>query len=194
MSVNQPAIDRLRLDEAFSIGVSRPFNDCWYVRMDSTLMVIDDDETKVSRFSDDESDDPRSLQIRNYHNCAIVLLAIDNRLFRNHQGGIADCAIFDEESFLFIEFKTNAYGNSREQKHATYEKAIGQLEETLRLFRSRLSGVKINFDEQVSIGCHIVVAQSFPRVKAMEQEYSLSFADNNGGVGLRFDRKVYWGH
>lgn len=52
MAVNQQAIDRIKLDEAFATETNKPFNECWTVRMDSELMVIDDDEGKFSRFTD----------------------------------------------------------------------------------------------------------------------------------------------
>jgi len=56
MAVNQPAIDRLKLDEAFGAGTFKPFNECWTVRMDTELLVVDDDTEKVSRFSDDKEE------------------------------------------------------------------------------------------------------------------------------------------
>ena len=56
MAVSQQAIDKIRLDEAFATNTHRPFNECWTVRMDSELMVIDDDEEKYSRFTDDSDD------------------------------------------------------------------------------------------------------------------------------------------
>ena len=34
MAVNQQAIDRIKLDEAFATDTFKPFNECWTVRMD----------------------------------------------------------------------------------------------------------------------------------------------------------------
>ena len=56
MAVNQQAIDRIKLDEAFATETYKPFHECWTVRMDSELMVIDDDEEKFSRFTDNPDD------------------------------------------------------------------------------------------------------------------------------------------
>lgn len=53
MAVGIEAIDRLKLAEAFAQGTFRPFNECWTVRMDRELLVVDDDIEKNSRFSDD---------------------------------------------------------------------------------------------------------------------------------------------
>ena len=47
MAVNQNAIDRLHLDEAFTEKMlHRAFNECWTVKCDELLLVVDDDETK----------------------------------------------------------------------------------------------------------------------------------------------------
>ena len=54
MAVDQVAIDRLRLDEAFTKKMlHRAFDECWTVKCDELLLVIDDDEAKVSRFGAD---------------------------------------------------------------------------------------------------------------------------------------------
>lgn len=56
MAVNQQAIDRIKLDEAFATETYLPFNDCWTVSME-----------------------------------------IDNKLIKEHVGGICDCALFDDK-------------------------------------------------------------------------------------------------
>ena len=92
MAVNQAAIDHLRLDEAFSTDTFKPFNDCWTVKMDRELMVVDDDIEKVSRFSDEEAELQRALLVINENHRQIVLLSIDNKLIKEHEGGIAACS------------------------------------------------------------------------------------------------------
>lgn len=84
MAVNQQAIDRIKLDEAFDTETYLPFNDCWTVSMDSELMVIDDDEKKFSRFTDDPEDTLKALMVINEKNRQIVLLSIDNKLIKEH--------------------------------------------------------------------------------------------------------------
>ena len=84
MAVNQQAIDRIKLDEAFATETYLPFNDCWTVSMDSELMVIDDDEKKFSRFTDDPEDALKALMVINEKNRQIVLLSIDNKLIKEH--------------------------------------------------------------------------------------------------------------
>lgn len=136
MAVNQQAIDRIKLDEAFASETYLPFNECWTVSMDSELMVIDDDDLKYSRFTVDSEDAQKALMVVNEKNKQIVLLSIDNKLIKEHQGGICDCALFDDKQFRFVEFKTNAYGNSTEQVCETFDKATSQLKETIHVLRT----------------------------------------------------------
>lgn len=192
MAVNQQAIDRIKLDEAFATETYLPFNDCWTVSMDSELMVIDDDEMKFSRFTDNPEDAQKALMVINEKNRQIVLLSIDNKLIKEHVGGICDCALFDDKQFRFVEFKTNAYGNSTEQVRETFDKATSQLKETIHVFKDRLQKVDIKFEDAVVLSCHVVVSQRFPKSRAVKQEYQISFADENDNIGLFFSDKTYW--
>ena len=192
MAVNQQSIDSIRLDEAFATNTYRPFNECWTVRMDSELVVIDDDEEKCSRFSNNLDDLQKALLVINKNNRQIVLLSIDNKLIVNHEGGIADCALFDDKQFHFVEFKTNAYGNSSEQVRETFDKATSQLKETIRVFRNRLQDVNVVFEDTITLSCNVVVSQRFPKSRAIKQEYQISFADENNNIPLFFPEKIFW--
>lgn len=192
MAVNLKAIDKIKLDEAFATETYLPFNDCWTVNMDSELMVIDDDEQKFSRFTNNPEDAQKALMVINENNRQIVLLSIDNKLIKEHLGGICDCALFDDERFRFVEFKTNAYGNSSEQVRETFDKATSQLKETIHVFKDRLQKVNIQFEDAVVLSCHVVVSQRFPKSRAIKQEYQICFADENDNIGLFFSEKIYW--
>lgn len=191
MAVGIEAIDSLKLDEAFAHETFRPFNECWTVRMDRELLVVDDDNEKYSRFSDDLEEESKALMVINEKNKQIVLLSIDNKLIASHPGGITDCALFDTDQFRFIEFKTNAYGNSEKAVHDTFEKASHQLKETIHVFSDRMEKVGISFNDAIVISCHIVVSHSFPKSKAMKQEFQLAFAEETG-YALDFSEKTYW--
>ena len=191
MAVGIEAIDSLKLDEAFAHETFRPFNECWTVRMDRELLVVDDDNEKYSRFSDDLEEESKALMVINEKNKQIVLLSIDNKLIASHPGGITDCALFDTDQFRFIEFKTNAYGNSEKAVHDTFEKASHQLKETIHVFSDRMEKVGISFNDAIVISCHIVVSHSFPKSKAMKQEFQLAFAEETG-CALDFSEKTYW--
>lgn len=192
MAVSQQAIDGLRLDEAFATNTHRPFNECWTVRMDSELMVIDDDEEKYSRFTNYFDDAHKALLVINKNNRQIVLLSIDNKLIKDHEGGIADCALFDDKQFHFVEFKTNAYGNSEQSVRDTFDKATDQLKETIHVFNDRLQKIGIHFENAVVLSCYIVVSQRFPKSRAIKQEYQISFANENNNIALFFPEKIFW--
>lgn len=68
MAVGIEAIDSLKLDEAFAHETFRPFNECWTVRMDRELLVVDDDNEKYSRFSDDLEEESKALMVINEKN------------------------------------------------------------------------------------------------------------------------------
>lgn len=190
MSVGLQSIDMLKLDEAFAKGTSSPFNDCWTVRTDTNLLVVDNNDTGISEFSDNQDDAQHALLIINNKNKEIVLLKIDHKLFDNRPGGIADCAVLNGTCFDFVEFKTNALGNSEQSIRDTFDKAIWQLKITADLFDQRLSSVEVNFRDAVAIRCRVVVSERFPKSTATKQEYKLSFAEDTNGLELSFERKV----
>lgn len=186
MAVGIESIDRLRLDVAFS----GRFEDAWTVRADSRLLVIDDETNSVSRYSDSEEDEPRALVVLNEKNKLIVLLSIDHKLIDNHPGGIADCAVFDEQKIEFVEFKTNALGNSEEAIRDTFDKACGQLKETLVVLKNQLLAVGVDLFQAMVVECRVVVAHRFPRATATKQDYCLQFASDTNGIELFFERQV----
>lgn len=186
MSVGIDSIDKLQLDVAFGSH----FKDAWTVRADSRLLVIDDDIDLVSRFSDSEEDEPRALVVLNEKNKLIVLLSIDHKLMGNHPGGIADCAVFDDGKLEFVEFKTNALGNSEEAIRDTFDKACGQLKETLIVFKNQLLAIGVDLFQTMIVECRVIVAHRFPRATATKQDYRLQFASETNGIELFFERQV----
>ena len=101
-----------------------------------------------------------------------------------------DCPT-EEEQFRFVEFKTNAYGNSEQAVRDTFDKAVGQLTETIKVFEDKLEEVSIQFKDSITLCCHIVTSQRFPKSKAIKQEYQINFADENN-IPLYFSEKTYW--
>lgn len=188
MTVGVAAIDRVQMSEVFS---DTNFNECWTCRRDKELMVIDNDSSHKSEFSNEDSDRNRALTICNEDHTIIVLLSIDNALVSGRHGGIADCALFDEAKFRLVEFKTNALGNSEQSIRDTFDKALSQLKETLTFFSEKYNDQEIKFDKVFHITCHVVTSNSFPKSKAVKQEYQLSFAEDTG-FELGFSDKIYW--
>lgn len=190
MSGRNAAIDDLKLAEAFAQS-HKPFDECWSVRMDSEFFVIDDDDTHATRFSEDADDSGRALMVINVENKEIVLLSIDNMLVASHPGGIADGALFDTEQFHFIEFKTNALGFSDQAVFDTFDKAVDQLRETIKVFENKMKPHGVILTGLRQVYCHVVVSERFPRTRATRQDYSLRFFDETG-IELSFSDKLYW--
>ena len=193
MAVNQVAIDRLRLDEAFTEKMlHRAFDECWTVKCDESLLIVDDDETRISRFGNSNEDIERGLLVINENRREIVLLSIDNQLLKSIEGGLADCALFDDKQFRFVEFKTNAEGKSEKAIRATFDKATKQLKNTIRIFNEGMKSVNISFEDAVALSCHIVVSKSFPSSPSLMQNFQIEFMLENNGTTLNFSSNTYW--
>lgn len=188
MSDSLPAaISQLKLVFAFQ-GHCPSVIDC----IDSTFlartMVVDDSVMSYSHFTDEEKGG-QCVIVNNIAGHEVFLLAIDNKFISNFKGGIADCALFDETNFNFVEFKTNAKGHSEAQIKDTYRKAMDQLENTYNHFKEKLSNVGLAFERTVEIKCYIIVSEMFPRETAMEEDMKIEFAQDCK-LELCFERTI----
>ena len=193
MAVNQVAIDKLRLDEAFTEKLlHRAFNECWTWKCDETLLVVDDDENRISRFGGESDNMGKALIVFNENKREIVLLSIDNQLLKGVKGGLADCALFDDKQFRFVEFKTNAEGKNEGAIRKTFDKASRQLKNTIRIFNDSLRSVDIVFEDAIALSCHIVLSKSFPSSPSLMQDFQIEFMLETGGTMLSFDSETHW--
>lgn len=162
--------------------------DCIDVSHDSKLMIVDDVEgTCISKR---EKDAYRCCLCINPNNNEIVVLPLDKRLIKQRVGGMADGAVFDEQKFVFLEFKDQAQGNSDVAISDTYTKASSQLSAALTLFEEKSTSVGVDFRQRVEVNCHIIVSDKFPRASALEQNMMLLFAINNKGIALCFEKEI----
>lgn len=132
----------------------------------------------------------KTCKVLNPSQTTAVLLPIDNRFIKNNTNGIADAAVFNTKDFHFIEFKTNAIGNTDFAVSETYNKAMEQLRETLNLFESKINVVKVDFRKQVNVECNIIVSETFPRNNAIEMTKSLLFSQQTNGIPLEFENEI----
>ena len=181
------AVRRLKLVRAFR-GYNPGILDCIEVLRDSKIMIVDD--TEGICISKREEDTYRCCLCINPNNNEIVVLPLDKRLVKQRAGGMADGAVFDEQKFVFLEFKDQSQGNSFDTVGSTYTKACSQLTAALTLFEKRLSSTGIDFSKNVDVNCHIIVSDKFPRTSALEQNLMLLFAMSNNGVALSFEREI----
>lgn len=183
------AITQLKLCYAFR-GHCPSILQCVTAVNDIEVMVVDDEQYRYSHITSDENQRSRCLLVKNTTQKAFYILAIDNCFVSNRPGGIADCVIFDELQFNFVEFKTNAKGNSVPQVEETYRNAYGQIVATYNFFRNKINVVKIDFDKVVYIKCYIVVSSNFPRVTAIEQNLMKEAADSDYHLDLSFEPEI----
>lgn len=181
-------IRRLRLISAFK-GYNPGLLDCVDFSTDPEIHVVDDDVLKVSRFAGNTENLNGAFTALNPSQKLICLLSIDNKLMRSVPDGIADCALSDDRQFAFIEFKSNAQGNTLTSIRETYEKAISQIEHTLSIFKQKIEVVGLDFIELADVVGIVVVSSTFPRMNAMEQNYVVDFALRTG-VELSFDNEM----
>ena len=153
---------------------------------DSFLYVVDDEAMKVSRLASKEEGEMNGFIAENPQNNSVFLLPIDHKLLNSLPGGVADCALFDEKTFAFIEFKTNASGNSSNSIEYTYNKAVSQIENTLGVFKSCIDNVHLDFLKTIRVMAYVVVSPMFPRANATEQNLIVDFATHTG-LELSFD-------
>ncbi len=192
MAVNHVAIDRLQLDEAFTKKMlHRAFDECWSMKCDELLLVVDDEESKASRFGTASEDVEKGLLVFNEQKREIILLSIDNQLLKGVQGGIADCALLDDKQFRFVEFKMNAEGRSLAAANNAIEKAERQLKNTIRIFGESEKSINVDFENAVVLSCHVVLSRNFPATQSTIQDYQMAFALETG-VYLSFDSETFW--
>ncbi|MDY3266979.1 MAG: hypothetical protein SOX26_05555 [Phocaeicola sp.] len=179
------SVQNLKLCYAFK-GYKQKVEDCITVTSANEFYIEDNPESKCTVIVDSANFD-KKCRVINLSSSEAVLLAIDNKLISNRE--IADGAVFNMDDFHFIEFKTNAEGNSDKAVSDTYDKAISQLQSTINLFEVNLSAVGIDFKNKINIGCHIVVSEAFPRNNAVEITKAMDFAYRTL-LPLSFDNEI----
>ena len=114
----------------------------------------------------------------------VALVQIDGKLLPPKKGGQCDCAFVYDESFNLVEFKTNATSFNKKTVRKTYNKAIGQLKNTLVRFKA--AGLNI-LSLATDAEAHVCFSNVYPRKKASEMNRSMRFAAETCGVGLFFE-------
>ena len=185
--VSEP-VKNLKLCQAF-LGHNPVITDCTEEIADTEFYIEDSQEigytVKVQQPTQD-----KICKVFNPSQDTAILLPIDNRFIKNNVNGIADAAVFNTKDFHFVEFKTNAEGNSDYAVAETYKKAMEQLKETLNLFESKINAIKVDFRKQVNVECNFIVSETFPRNKSAEMSNAILFAQQTSGIPLGFDNEI----
>lgn len=188
MSGVSESVKNLRLCQAFW-GHNPVITDCTEEITDAEFYIEDSQEVGYTIKVQQPTQD-KACKVLNPSQNTATLLPIDNRFIKNNVNGIADAAVFNTKDFHFVEFKTNAEGNSDYAVSETYKKAMDQLKGTLNLFESKINAIKIDFRKQVNVECNIIVSETFPRNKSAEMTNAMLFAQETNGILLRFDNEI----
>ena len=182
-------IKHLKLRHAFK-GYTPSFEECSVTTREKVFRIVDDEESKCTCISTAE-DDAKCCIVYNPTADEAIVGSIDNKLIKNHKGGIADGAVFNIEHFHFVEFKTDAEGHTIDAVTYTYNKAMDQLLETLSVFANNLLKAQVDFFKETEVQCHIILSKVFPRSIASEQTYRLEFAQKTMSQ-LKFPVALYF--
>lgn len=185
--VSEP-VKNLKLCQAFW-GHNPVITDCTEETTNAEFYVEDSQEVGYTIKVQQPTQD-KACKVLNPSQNTTTLLPIDNRFIKNNVNGIVDAAVFNTKDFHFVEFKTNAEGNSDYAVAETYKKAMNQLKVTLNLFESKINAIKIDFRKQVNVECNIIVSETFPRNKSAEMTNAMLFAQETNGILLRFDNEI----
>lgn len=188
--MNTPeAVKNLKLKWAFK-GVTSALEQYYTVVYDKEFFIEDDTTCSKRTIVVQTPSQNKYCKVSNEKGTEAVVLAIDNALIPHHKGGIADGAVFNTNDFHFVEFKTNAQGNSVKAVEEIYQKAMQQLKSTIDLFQKQLQKANIEFTETINVECHMIVAMNFPRHNAAEMTYALAFATDTKGIPLSFENTI----
>lgn len=118
-----------------------------------------------------------------------TLLQIDNGIIKSPATKKCDCAIANDMSLCFIEFKANAFSSNALTIQKNYSKAIEQLSTTIGFFDKYLATCGQNIRQLRTVESFICFRQGYPRKTSSQMHYQVAFAAANHGIPLSFVRK-----
>lgn len=189
MSTYPTAITQLRLLSSFE-GYAVKVEDCLTILSDEEFYAFDN---KSLGYSTCSIDIPIELlpkheyfTTKNSSKKEIVFWSIDGKFITKSRTQKCDCAIFDENVFCLVEFKTDSEGKSEESKEAIINHAKNQIVSTYKLIEKKIKTKGIDFTEEVTVEGHICLSKRYPRKSSEEMSMQALFAKENG-FGLYFD-------
>lgn len=187
----QPIAD-LHLMQAFQ-GYAVPISQCIKSSTDDIIFVADKEKEHYSDFVTSHSIEyllGKVMTVLNERHKEIVLIQIDNKLVSSSSAQPrCDCAIADGEVFRFVEFKTNALGNSDNAYSQTYETAMRQLSSSIQLFGDKTRQTGFPLKDKRRLSAHICTSIRFPRIQTSEIGYAVKFGLLEQ-LPLYFDSKI----
>lgn len=180
-----PYLDNLHIDQVFSLYTS----DVEAFIRESTVNehIVDSEKNRVSGFVTDsfgreEEENEEFFLVENPSGKPFSLLQIDNGLIRKNIGPATkkcDCAIVDDISFCFIEFKTKANTLNPLRRDNNYKVAIEQLSATIGLFDNYHATQGTDIRDLRDVEAYICFRQGYPRKTSSQMKFQVSFADKH---------------
>ena len=158
-----------------------PSLDTWLSNSMSSELIVDDNARGCIFVP---AGTAPGFEVINPNGHQFYLIKIDGKLLSQQRGGQCDCSFICDDSINLVEFKTNTTTFNKNTALKHYNKAEGQLMNTLKRFLT--AGVDV-LSLATDAEAHICFNNTFPRKKASESNRAVKFALATGGVGLSFD-------
>ena len=185
----------LQLDKVFAVNCSNVDQSIQESTLDEHIV-----DSKIKRisgfvtaaFGAEENAAKEFFTVENPTKTPFSLLQIDNGIIKKNVGPATkkcDCAIANNSSLCFIEFKTKASSNIISTIEKNYRRAIEQLTATIGIFDSYHKSQGVDFRSLRAVKAYICFRHGYPRRTSSQMNYQVSFAKANNGIPLSFDRK-----
>lgn len=171
-------------------------NGCLQTLTDAEFHIYDHD-TEKRCYVHTDPEGIKHFTVENMDGRPVHFLAIDKCMLADDElTQRCDCAIFDEQTFCFIEIKTTSSNNDR-RKAKCRKKAFDQLGATISYFKSRIGFSAIQIEAYITLIIddivnedEIIEIQPKPRIRANLTEKIAEF-DEIGVVLFYENRKRF---
>lgn len=183
-------LDNLQLPQLFAAFTNTVDK---YIHESTTDEYIVDSEKKqvsgfvTEHFGQNEKASGKYFTVENPSGSPYALLQIDHGIVKSKEIKKCDCAIANESTLCFIEFKTNACSDNPLRIDNNYQIAIEQLTTTIGLFDSYHTSQGTDFRTIRTVEAFICFRQGYPRSTASQMNYRDNFATDNR-IPLLFER------
>lgn len=167
-------------------------NNCLQTLTDTKFHIYDH-ETKKRCYVQNDPNGVKHFTVENADGRSIHFLAVDKCLLTDAElTQRCDCAVFDEQTFCFVEIKTTSSDNDR-RKAKCRKKAFDQLKSTIVYFKEKINFDTTKIEAYITLITgnildedEVIELQPKPRVRANLIEKAAEFDEI--GVALFFDK------
>lgn len=185
----------LNLPQVFAAYCSNV--DKYILESSSNECVVDCSSKKISgfvtaTFGQEEEAAGEYFTVENPRGESFSLLQIDNGIIKKNAGPATkkcDCAIANNNSLCFIEFKTKSVSSNPLRIEKNYRRAIEQLTDTIGIFDRYHTSQGTDIRTLRTVEAYICFRHGYPQKTSSQMNFQVSFAKENKGIPLFFERK-----